>query len=51
MLVGRRMTRNPITVRPEVSIAEALEQMRREKIRHFPVVEKDGKRFFKQMVF
>jgi acetoin utilization protein AcuB len=43
MLVGRRMTRNPITVRPEVSIAEALEQMRREKIRHLPVVEKGGK--------
>jgi acetoin utilization protein AcuB len=43
MLVGRRMTRNPITVRPEISIAEALEQMRREKVRHFPVVEKDGK--------
>lgn len=43
MLVGRRMTANPITVRPDVSIAEALEQMRREKVRHFPVVDKEGK--------
>jgi acetoin utilization protein AcuB len=43
MLIGRRMTPNPITVRPEVSIAEALEQMRREKVRHFPVVDKDGR--------
>jgi acetoin utilization protein AcuB len=43
MLVGRRMTANPITVRPDVSIADALEQMRREKVRHFPVVDKEGK--------
>ena len=43
MLIGKRMTPNPITVRPEVSIAEALERMRREKVRHFPVVDKDGR--------
>jgi acetoin utilization protein AcuB len=43
MLVGRRMTANPMTVRPDVSIAEALEQMRREKVRHFPVVDKEGR--------
>jgi acetoin utilization protein AcuB len=42
MLVGKRMTRNPITVSPDVSIAEAMERMRREKIRRFPVVDKKG---------
>ncbi len=39
MLVSNRMTRNPLTVRPDDSIAEALERMRREKVRHFPVLE------------
>ena len=43
MLIGRRMTPNPITVRPDVSIVDALEQMRREKVRHLPVVDKDGR--------
>ena len=43
MLVGKRMTRNPITVKPDLPIAEALEWMRREKVRRFPVVDKKGK--------
>ena len=43
MLVGKRMTRNPITIPPDVSIAEAMEWMRREKVRRFPVVDKKGK--------
>ena len=43
MLVGRRMTRNPITVKPDVPITEAIKRMRREKVRRFPVVDKDGK--------
>ena len=43
MLVGKRMTRNPITVKPDLPIAEALEWMRREKVRRFPVVDKAGK--------
>jgi acetoin utilization protein AcuB len=43
MLVGKRMTRNPITVSPDLSIAEAMEWMRREKVRRFPVVDKKGK--------
>jgi len=43
MLVRNRMTKNPITVKPDLSIAEALEWMRREKVRHFPVVDKTGK--------
>lgn len=43
MLVKNRMTKNPITVKPDLPIAEALEWMRREKVRHFPVVDKKGK--------
>ncbi len=43
MLVGKRMTRNPITVHPDISIAEAMEWMQREKVRRFPVVDKHGK--------
>ncbi len=42
MLVGKRMTHNPITVTPDLPIAEALEWMRREKLRRFPVVDKKG---------
>lgn len=43
MLVGRRMTTNPIAVRPAVSIGKALEKMRQEKVRHLPVVDKKGR--------
>jgi acetoin utilization protein AcuB len=43
MLVGKRMTPNPITVTPDVSIAEAMERMKRENVRRFPVVDKDRK--------
>ena len=43
MLVKNRMTKNPITVKPDLPIAEALEWMRREQVRHFPVVNKKGK--------
>jgi len=43
MLVGKRMTPNPITTPPDIPIAEALEWMRREKVRRFPVVDKNGK--------
>jgi acetoin utilization protein AcuB len=42
MLVGKRMTRNPITISPDLSIAEAMEWMKREKVRRFPVVNKKG---------
>ena len=42
MLVGKRMIRNPITITPDIPIAEALEWMRREKVRRFPVVDKKG---------
>lgn len=43
MLVADRMTKNPITVKPDLPVAEALEWMRRENIRRFPVVNKKGK--------
>jgi len=43
MLVGNRMTPNPITVKPDLPIAEAIAWMRREKVRRFPVVDKKGK--------
>ncbi len=43
MLVRDRMTKNPITVKPDLPVAEAMEWMRRENVRHFPVVDKEGK--------
>ena len=43
MLVGNRMTSNPITCKPDLSIAEAMEWMKREKVRRFPVVDDAGK--------
>jgi acetoin utilization protein AcuB len=43
MLVGNRMTPNPMTISPDTSIAEAMERMKRENVRRFPVVDKDRK--------
>ncbi len=43
MLVGERMTPRPITVTEETSLPEALELMRKEKIRRLPVLDKHGK--------
>jgi acetoin utilization protein AcuB len=43
MLVGERMTRNPLTTRPETTVPEALEIMRREKVRRLPVIDRKGK--------
>jgi acetoin utilization protein AcuB len=37
------MTRNPLTTRPDTTVPEALEVMRREKVRRFPVVDRKGK--------
>jgi acetoin utilization protein AcuB len=42
MLVKYRMTPNPMTISPNLPIAEALEQMRQKKVRRFPVVDKKG---------
>jgi acetoin utilization protein AcuB len=43
MLVGERMTRPVITVRPDLPIQEALSLMRKEHIRRLPVVNDKGK--------
>src|SRR5512139_3125988 len=42
MLVGERMSRPVITISPEMPIVDALELMKRDRIRRTPVV-KDGK--------
>jgi len=43
MLVGERMTKRPIIVNPDTPFDEALQLMRKEKIRRLPVVDKKGK--------
>ena len=43
MLVKERMTRNPITIRPDMPVTEAQALMKREKIHHLPVLDKDEK--------
>jgi len=43
MLVGRRMSPDPKTIFPEVSVAEATERMQRERVRRYPVIDKRGK--------
>jgi len=42
MLVGERMTKPAITVRPETTMPDALNLMRKEHIRRLPVVNKNG---------
>lgn len=43
MFVGQKMTKNPITVRPETPVTEAHATMLREKIHHLPVCDKHNK--------
>ena len=43
MLVRERMTRRPITVSEDTSVQAALQLMREEKVRRFPVVDRHGK--------
>lgn len=43
MLVGERMTRNPVTITEETSIDDALHVMRERKIRRLPVLDSSGK--------
>lgn len=40
MLVGSRMTPDPITVSPSLSVADAMEQMRQDQVHRYPVVDK-----------
>ncbi|MBN1318262.1 MAG: CBS domain-containing protein [Anaerolineales bacterium] len=41
MLVGKRMTRNPITTHSDTTVPEALNIMKVEKVRRLPVVDKN----------
>jgi len=43
MLIGKRMTKNPITVTKDMPVDKALQLMRKEKVRRFPVLDKEGK--------
>jgi len=42
MLVYERMSRHPLTVKPDTKVDAALKRMREEKIRRFPVVDDGG---------
>jgi acetoin utilization protein AcuB len=43
MLVKERMTKNPIFIRPDTPVTEAQALIKREKIHHLPVMDKDEK--------
>ena len=43
MLVKERMSRNPITIKGDTPVPEAQALMKREKIHHLPVVDRDGR--------
>ena len=43
MLVRERMTRHPITIKPDTSLHDALRIMREEKVRRLPVLDEKGK--------
>ena len=43
MLIKERMTHNPITVREDTSLDEAMRIMKREKIRRLPILNDAGK--------
>lgn len=43
MLVHDRMTHNPVTVREDTSLYDALKIMRDNKVRRLPVLDRDGK--------
>jgi acetoin utilization protein AcuB len=43
MLVKERMTRDPISIRPDTPVTEAQAMMKREKIHHLPVLDKDDR--------
>jgi len=41
MIIERRMTRNPVTATPDMSIAEASALMKQEKVHRLPVLDKE----------
>ncbi len=43
MIIERRMTRNPVTATPDMSITEASTLMKQEKVHRLPVLDKDKK--------
>ena len=43
MIIERRMTRNTVTATPDMSIAEASNLMKQEKVHRLPVLDKDKK--------
>ena len=43
MLIGERMTKPVITIKPDLPVPEALNLMRIEKVRRFPVVDSNNK--------
>jgi acetoin utilization protein AcuB len=43
MLVYERMSKRPLTIKPDAKVDVALKRMRDEKVRRFPVVNEDGK--------
>ena len=43
MFIKRIMTHNPITVRPETTVPEAQAVLKREKIHHLPVLDKNNR--------
>ena len=43
MIIESRMTRNPVTVSPDVTVEEAAKIMKQEKVHRLPVLDKDKK--------
>jgi acetoin utilization protein AcuB len=43
MIIERRMTRNPVTASPDMSVADASALMKREKVHRLPVLDKERK--------
>ena len=43
MIIASRMTRNPVTATPDMSVVEASELMKREKVHRLPVLDKNKK--------
>ncbi len=43
MLVKERMTHNPIFIRPDTPVTDAQAMMKKEKIHHLPVLDKDNR--------